>query len=634
MLNKQDILKELNPEQQIAVQDINGPKFLVAGPGSGKTKVLISRTQYMLLSGIKPENILLFTFTNKAAKEIKQRISSALGESISSKITTGTYHSFCCRLLRQYGKVLGYKKGWSIYDSEDSKKLLMKITKGLDVNSNIVQSYISNMKRRLTSPASAIRFDEKNQEFANLYFTYQSTLIKQNAMDFDDLIFNAIKLLKNNPDIHYEVSNSYKYISADESHDSSPADIELIRLLSSEHNNVCFILDDHQSIYGFRGADLKAVLNIKNIFPDLVTHCLNRNYRSTKNIVEASKSLISHNKKHFKKEIFTENPTGDKIILFEEKNPQFESIRIAKMIMALVKNYHYKYSDIAILYRTSNLSRQIEETFLKYHLPYEILSGINFYSRKEIKDLLSFIRFVSNPYDLEAFERIINIPKRGLGEKSLERIYDQSSSTIPPTDALTACKNILKNDIFKGKNKKGLENFVSIIDTLNSKKDDVTVPEFLDLIIKLTNYDKYLSEEFEKEYTDKIDNVNELKELSHNFLSIEDFLEQTSLDRKDDNENDDKVQLLTMHMSKGLEWKAVFIIGANEGTNPHFRSLAFPAKIEEERRLFYVAMTRAEKNLIICRPDKIQINGHWQLADRSRFIDEIDSKYIYNPLDK
>lgn len=632
MESKEDILKKLNEEQKLPVMDYLGPQFLVAGPGSGKTFSLVSRTQYMLLDGIDPSNILLFTFTNKAAREIKERIAKAVGEENSRRITTGTYHSFCCRLLREYSSYIGYEKGFSIFDSEDSKKLVKKLIKGTDVDYNMLMAYTSKQKRKLISPQTAMENAVQNKdELAKYYGDYQKSLAGQNAMDFDDLIYNTIKLLSNNADVLSIVNNRYKYIMADESHDSSSSDIRLIQLLAGPLENVCFILDDHQSIYSFRGADIQAVLNIRNIFPNLKTYNLNQNYRSTTTIVEASKSLIANNSNQLEKKIFTKNPVGDKVIVFEEANQQMEAVRIVKMIQLLVKKYGYRHSDIAILYRTSNQSRAVEEVFLKYKVPYEILSGVNFYARKEIKDITAFIKFLCNPNDLEAFSRIINIPKRGIGAKTIEKIADECNNHIPPIDAYTACKNLLEAGSVKGKAKSGIEQFLSVVGTLGSIMDDKTVPELISEIIKLSNYYEYLKDEFEEEYDDKIVNLVELVELSYSFNSLDEFLEQTALNRKEDETEEDKVQLLTMHMSKGLEWNAVFIIGANEGTNPHFRSLSSSIAIDEERRLFYVAMTRARANLFICRPKRVQQNGFFMDSKSSRFISEISSQFIYTP---
>jgi DNA helicase-2/ATP-dependent DNA helicase PcrA len=627
---KQDILNELNEEQQIPVLNYTGPQFLVAGPGSGKTRVLVSRTQYMLLDGINPYNILLFTFTNKAAKEIKIRISLAVGEETANKITTGTYHSFCCKLLRKYGEKIGFEKNFSIFDTEDSNKVIKKILKDTNIEEKVLISYISKQKHNLITPQIAMQNEINNQNGLSRYYDlYQQELKKQQAMDFDDLIFNTIQLLELNLDVLEEVNARYVYISSDESHDSSKADLRLIQLLSGEKQNVCFILDDNQSIYSFRGADLQSVLNIRNIFPNLKTYFLNQNYRSTKMIVEASKSLIAKNSNQIEKDIFTDNEEGDPVIYVQENDPTHEAIRIAKTIQLLKNKYNYSYKDIAILYRTGAQSRAVEEILLRYNIPYEILSGVNFYERKEIKDIISYLSVISNKYNTERFLRIINVPKRGIGEKTLEKILDETRKDIIPIDFIQACKNLIERNEIKGKAKNGLIDFIKIIENIESKINDLTVPELLGEIIKQTNYYEYIKEYEEESYEERVGNIVELTELSYDYLTIEDFLEQTTMERKNDEDEDDKVQLLTMHMSKGLEWDAVFVIGCNEGTCPHFRSLTFASAIEEERRLFYVAMTRAKKNLFLLRPKRIKQNGFYINAKPSRFISEINDKYMY-----
>lgn len=632
MDSKEQILSRLNDEQKLPATDFHGPKFIIAGAGSGKTFSLIARTQLMIIDGIQPENILLFTFTNKAAKEIKERIAKAVGEDIANKITTGTYHSFCCRLLRQYGTNIGYAKGFSIFDSEDSKKLIKKIIKGSDIDQNMLISYLGKQKRKLISPQKAMENAIQNKDdLAKYYGEYQKSLFNQNAMDFDDLIYNAIKLLTNNSEILATVNNKHKFITADEFQDSSNSDIELLRLLAGENKNICVVGDDSQSIFGFRGADIKAVLSISNVFEHMSFYNLNHNYRSSNTIVEASKSLISNNKEQLEKQIFTNNELGDKIIVFEEANAQMESIRIVKMMQLLLKKYNYNYDDIAILYRTGNQSRAVEEVFLKYKIPYKILSGINFYARKEIKDITAFIRFLCNGYDLEAFSRIINIPKRGIGSKTIEKIIDECNNHIHPIDAYSACENLLESGALKGKAKTGVTQFLEVIKTLVEQMDDLTVPELIKEIVGLSNYYAYIKDEFAEDYDEKVLNIVELIELAYTFNSLEEFLEQTSLNRKEDELNQPKVKLLTMHMSKGLEFNIVFIIGANEGTSPHFRSLSSTVALEEERRLFYVALTRAKKNLFICRPKKVQHNGYFMEANISRFVNEINKKYIYIP---
>lgn len=627
-VTKQNILDTLNEEQQQPVINYFGSQFVVAGPGAGKTHVIVSRTQYMILDGVNPSNILLFTFTNKAAKEIKKRIADKMGVDIASKITMGTYHSFCCRILRQYVSedVLGFNTNFSIFDIDDSKKVLIKVKED-NMDERELSDYISKKKHKMISPQKAM--ENINDPFAKCYGKYQDELWKQNAMDFDDLIYNCIKLLELYPHIKEKVNSKYKYISADEYHDSSSADIRLIQLLAGEEQNVCFILDDNQSIYGFRGADLRAVLNIDKIFPELKTFLLNRNYRSTDMIVNASKSLIKKNTKQIKKEIFTENEKGDPVIYIEEADPNYEALRVIKTIQLVRKKYNYNYKDIAILYRTATQSRPVEEMLLKYEMPYEILSGINFFERKEIKDIVSIISVINNSYNIERFSRIVNIPKRGIGAVTIEKIINESRSDIVNIDLITATRNLLERGEIKGKAKTGLTQFIEFIDYIRSVMDDLTIQELIANIIEKSNYYEYLKSEDEEKYEDKVGNIVELIELSYNYNTIEEFLEKACLDRKEEENSDDKVQLLTMHMSKGLEYPCVFIIGCNEGTCPHIRSMAFESQIEEERRLFYVGMTRAEKNLFLLRPKRVMFNGFYSNARQSRFISEISDNYLY-----
>lgn len=584
LLTAEDILNRLNEEQRIAVENFQGPSFIVAGPGAGKTFTIISRTQYMILKGVNPDNILLFTFTNKAAKEIKERIAKAVGDDVASQITTGTYHSFCCKLLREYGDRLGYNKRFTIFDSEDTDKILNKICKGSNMDPKKVKKYISTQKRQMITPQKASL--NRTDHYATFYDSYQKELFSQNAMDFDDLIFNTIKLLQNHTDVLLKINARWRYVTADEFHDSAPSDIKLIKLLSGMRQNACFILDNDQSIYSFRGADLDAVLSTQTMFDNLKVYNLNQNYRCSKTIVEASKSLIANNPVAIKKDIFTNNPEGDKILLYEEKTNVEEGLRIAKTIMVLKNRFERKYEDIAILYRTNRQSRAIEDALLKLKIPYEILSGINFYQRAEIKDILAFLKFIVNPYDAVAFERIINIPKRGIGEASIKKVLDESRSHMPPISLLEACNSTQK---LRNPAKTNIKEFYNAINTLKRDMNEYTVPEFIARIVEVFNYYDYLEHNDPETYEDKVDNVMELIELSNSFLSIEEMLEQTSLDRKEDDEDKSKVQLMTMHMSKGLEYPVVFLAGCNEGTSPHFNAIGNIKAMEEERRIFYGA---------------------------------------------
>lgn len=622
LLTKKDILEGLNEDQKEAVINYTGPCFIVAGPGSGKTRTIISRAAYMISEGIKPENILMFTFTNKAAGEIRERIENLIGDDARG-ITVGTYHSICSRLLRKYAEYLGYRSNFSIYDDEDKLKVLKEIVDTDNIKCELVGKYISRWKERLVSPSSAILNAEKSVEAiaAEYYQAYQKELKKRNVFDFDDLIYMTIKLMRDFPEVKEKINRRFQYVISDEYHDSSRADVELIKLLAGNHNNICLILDDEQSIYSFRGSDLDAVLSVTDYFPDMKTFVLRRNYRSTKRIVQAARSVIANNSGQIKKEIFTENELGEQVAYLEFDSAQKEANNIVKLIMRL-KRKGFEYKDIAILYRMSYLSRVVEEAFLENGIPYAIIGGLPFYARKEIKDVMAYVRLAVNPYDIEAFERIVNTPKRGIGKKSIAKIRevanDENSGRINIIEACERAK-------LSGKAKQSLSDFVSLIQSIRkSIEENVSPKQILEQIVHETAYCSYLLKE--KEGEDRLANVEELISIASQYDTLEDFFYNMSLfsdisEANEDNQN--RVQMLTMHAAKGLEFKVVFIIGANEGITPHWRAET-TKEIEEERRLFYVAMTRAEKLLFITRPRTMHTNGRTVYAKESQFVKEID----------
>lgn len=583
----------------------------------------------MINDGVDPSTIVLFTFTNKAANEIKNRVISKIGEK-GERITVGTYHSVCSRILRQYAEMLGFNKKFTIFDSDDSLSTLKTITKGMVFDHHAVQKYISDCKNKMVSPSHAMQIAESDidRQMANVYQQYQNELRAQDALDFDDLIYYTIMLFERNEDVLKKINNKYHYIVADEFHDSSQRDIRLIELLGGERQNVCMILDDEQSIYGFRGADIDSVLSVNNIFPDMKTFVLRQNYRSTNSIVRASRSLIAKNSNQLPKEIFTNNSDGDIAVFFEEETQALESLRVVKLVTFLTAKYKLKYKDIAILYRMSYLSRSIEEAFLRGNIPYRIIGGTPFYTRKEVKDILCYVRLLSNPYDYEAFKRVINTPKRSIGESTVLKIHEYARNTYSkPIDYLTACREV---DL-KGKAGQGLEQFNKIMNELEKAIEEDSATRLIRRIVELTKYREML---FDTETTQKAEerlaNVIELMELAAGFESIEEFLQNTSLNSQvndEDEESDNKVCLQTMHSAKGLEYKAVIIVGANEGVNPHWKAMDVKS-IDEERRLFYVAMTRAMDYLFITRPRVVMQQGKPTRSPMSRFIKEIDPKFL------
>lgn len=630
-MTKTEILAAANDEQQEAIKHQEGACMIIAGPGSGKTFTVISRTQYMILNGIDPSQICLFTFTNKAANEMKERIRSAVGD-LADKITCGTYHSVAHRLLRRYATYIGYNKNFTILNADDCKKILKKISKERGIEENNLAIYVSAKKDKVISPETAL-INAKNESekiMANAYISYQNELKRQMAMDFDDLIINTIKLLQNCPDVKNIINKKWRYITADEAHDSSPRDLMLIKLLGGESENVCFILDDHQSIYSFRGADIEAVMNIRNVYKNMSIFNLSRNYRCSQTIVEASKSLIAKNTALIEKKIVSARDyKGSPIIISRVKNPQQEAARVIQYVQALRKK-GLQYRDIAILYRMSSASRVLEQAFNTAKIKCKIVGGTPFFNRAEIQDVLSYLRLLVNEYDFIAFKRAITVPKKGIGEKTIEKI-DEFARNYP--GGPISIRKALEKIKLTGKVQKTIESFSNYLNELELAMVNLS-PK--DLILKLckdidiTNYIQMHSE-YKKNWEDRIGNIKELVNVAAEYTDIQELISQASLYTETDNEEEqqDAVNLLTMHSSKGLEYKAVIIVNCNEGTSPHYKSLGIKKQLEEERRLFYVAMTRAKDYLFMTFPDCILVQGQLQYAKPSRFLNEIDKKYIY-----
>lgn len=631
MTTKAEILASANDEQQEAIKHQEGPCMIIAGPGSGKTHTVISRTQYMILNGVDPSQICLFTFTNKAANEMKERIRKAVGED-ADKITCGTYHSVAHRLLRKYATHIGFNKNFTIMSSDDCKKIIKKISKQLNVEPDNLENYISSRKDKVILPQVALASATTQIEkmLANGYEMYQSELKRQMAMDFDDLIINTILLLRNNEDIKKRINSSWKYITADEAHDSSPRDLELIRLLTGSLENVCFILDDNQSIYGFRGADIEAVMNVRKVYTNMKIYNLSRNYRCSETIVEASKSLIAKNKPLIKKEIrAARDYKGSPIVISRVKTPQAEALKAIQYIQ-LLKKKGIAYNDMAILYRMSSASRVLEEAFNKAKIKCRIIGGIPFFNRAEIQDILSYVKLVVNEYDFSAFKRAIAVPKRGIGEKTLETI-DEFAREYP--GGPISIREAIEKIELKGKAQKSLKEFVEYLNSLDvaitqlSPKDLITkICTDLDIVEYLQNHPDY-----KKNYEERLMNVQELVNVAAEYTDIEELLSQAALytTEEDDDNKEDAVNMLTMHSSKGLEFKAVIIVNCNEGTSPHYKAIGNEKAMAEERRLAYVAMTRAKDYLFITFPDCVLVQGQLQYAKPSRFINEIDKRFIY-----
>lgn len=629
---REDILGRLNPNQREAAVNYQGACIINAGPGSGKTATLVSRAAYMIEDGVSPYNILLFTFTRKAANEIRERVQKKIGSS-AKNITVGTYHSFCMKLLRQNVNATNYSNNFSVYDDDDKKSLLKPIVESIDKNLKYaaVANVISKLKQELVTPAAAKGFCSNSfeEKVTEIYSVYQQKLLEANAMDFDDLIFNTIKMLEDNPDIKQKVNNTFKYIVCDEAHDSSVEDLRLIELLGGQTMNVCMILDCDQSIYSFRGANMGAVYDFmeKHKFRQFF---LEQNYRSTQTIVDASRSMIENNHEPIAKNLYSKNAKGTEIVYYALDNSDKEAIKVANIISA-ERKIGTSLDDIAILFRTQLQSRKIEDILLRGSIPYRIVGGHAFYSRMEIKDILAYVKFAINPFDQEAFKRAINTPKRGIGPKALESIF--SLHNTEKYDNINSEKeNILQSCTkvqLKGKAKTELKRFVELITFLQDFITKNKPADVLEEVIKQTNYVNYL-----KDYDDKVDdrlgNLLELQDMAAQYDDIYEFICNMVLndtENEDEEDDNDKVTLMTLHASKGLEFPVVIIIGCNEGTIPHFRSIS-EGNEDEERRLFYVGMTRAMHRLYLTRAKTAFVRGMPEICNESRFIGEIDDNYI------
>ena len=631
MMTKEEILASANDEQQEAIKHQEGACMIIAGPGSGKTSTVIKRSQYMILNNIEPSQICLFTFTNKAANEMKERIKDAVGE-IANNMTVGTYHSIAHRLLRKYATKIGFNTNFSILNPDEVTKKIKEISKEVGVDDKALASYISQKKDKVILPAVALA-SAKGAELslANGYEKYQNKLKREMAMDFDDLILNTILLLENNEDVKKTVNKQWRYITADEAHDSSPRDLKFIQLLGGETENVCFILDDNQSIYGFRGADIEAVMNVRNIYKDMQVFNLSRNYRCSQTIVEASKSLIAKNTPLIDKRIrAARDYEGTPVIVTRTKNPSLEAAKVIQYVQTFKKK-GLELKDIAVLYRMSAASRVLEEAFNKAKIKCKIIGGTPFFSRAEIQDVLSYLRLVVNEYDFSAFKRAIGASsiKRGIGEKTIDKIDDFAMSY--PGGELSIREAIEKIEL---KNKAGasLKEFVNLLNSIEENMAIMAPKDLIMFICENINIVDYLqtNSDYKKNWQERLENIQELVNVASEYNTIEELLSQAALYTSDDsNETEvDAVNLLTMHSSKGLEYKAVIIVNCNEGTSPHYKSLENNKQLEEERRLFYVAMTRAKDYLVLTFPDCILVQGRLQYAKPSRFINEINPKYI------
>lgn len=656
-----DILSDLNKEQLVAVEATEGPVMVIAGAGSGKTRVLTYRIANLMMKGVDPFNILSLTFTNKAAKEMKERVMRLIGDRDGRNVWMGTFHSVFAKILRIEGKHLGYPSNFTIYDSDDSKKLIRNILseKNLDTkvySPSYVASRISMAKSSLVSPeayaanSEIIAADEsaRKPEIKNIYNTYRNRLRRADAMDFDDLLFNTYLLFSNFAEVLLKYQRKFKYVMVDEYQDTNHAQYLILKKLAANTENICVVGDDAQSIYGFRGANISNMLNFKHDYADYQLFKLEQNYRSTKNIVEAANHVISYNKDQIKKKVWTGNDQGSLLGFIHATSDNEEGNMVANSVFELKMNNQLLNSDFAVLYRTNAQSRSMEEGFRKLNIPYKIYGGLSFYNRKEIKDLLAYFRLVINHNDEDSLQRSINTPARGIGKTTMEKIVVAADEH--DVNMWEVINNLTKYgvNLNSGVTTK-LMNFSTMIKSFAAEMKKKEAYDLARHIAISSGLLKMFRDEDTPEGISRVENIEEvlngIKEFSEKGAeanegdleqqgTLEEFMQDVALLTNQDNEDEedkDKVTLMTIHSAKGLEFPYVYVVGLEENLFPSIQSISTRTELEEERRLFYVAITRAEKHLTLCYAESRYRWGQFTITEPSRFFDEIDDSLIDRP---
>ena len=635
------LLTGLNKEQQQAVQHTEGPLLILAGAGSGKTKVLTVRIAHLLAQGVNPYEILAITFTNKAAKEMKSRVEGLVGD-VANRIWLSTFHSFCAKFLRfELDNFLGYNSNFTIYDTSDSQAVIKAALKALNLDDKYYPvgamiGAISDAKNKLLF-ASDFRKQARDfyqQKVADVYEYYERELRKNNALDFDDLLLVAVKLLQSNEAVLDKYSKRFRYVMIDEYQDTNHAQYLLAKLLASHWKNIAVVGDADQSIYAWRGADTQNILDFEKDYPNCTSIKLEQNYRSTKIILDAANAVIENNEGRPKKNLWTDKTEGAKIQHFTAQSEHEEAAFIGDTIAKKHDIHGVPYGDMAILYRTNAQSRVLEEALIKRALPYTMVGGTKFYDRKEIKDVLAYLRVLYNPFDDLSLLRIINVPKRSIGATTVAKLQDYARAN--GTSLFMTLTQLHLVDTIKGKTKEKLEEFGILIFTLVAEMEDKTVLDILESILDRTGYLAQLEESTDPQDQARAENIGELLSVAKDFQdtnpngTVEDFLEQVALVNDVDSfeQEESKVTLMTLHAAKGLEFPIVFLGGLEEGLFPHSRTLMNPEEIEEERRLAYVGITRAEKELYISNATTRTVFGRTSSYLPSRFIDEIPEELV------
>ncbi|MCZ0890899.1 DNA helicase PcrA [Ligilactobacillus saerimneri] len=640
-----NLLQGLNNKQQEAVKSVAGPLLIMAGAGSGKTRVLTHRVAYIIEQNLaNPWNILAITFTNKAAREMRERVDKLMGEG-AEDIWVSTFHALCVRILRRNAERIGYERAFNIASTSEQRTLVKRLLAALNVDSKqytprTILGTISNAKNNMVTPEEFASNAKGPYEevVAKVYRQYQEELHRNQAMDFDDLIMKTIELFKEFPDVLEYYQNKFHYIHVDEYQDTNEAQYELVTLLAARYRNICVVGDADQSIYGWRGANMENILNFEKDYPDATVVKLEQNYRSTKNILKAANAVIDNNINRKDKTLWTDNAAGDKVHYYRAGNENDEAYYVIKQVQKLRQDQDYDYSDFAVLYRTNAQSRVIEEALLKAGIPYKLVGAHKFYDRMEIQDVLAYLRLATNPDDSLSFRRVVNVPKRGIGTTSVDKLAD--FATMNNITMLEAARQAGAANI-RGKAQGQLLAFADLIADLHDFQMEHNITELTDEILQRSGYKEMLETEKTLENQSRLENLEEFKsvtaEFEKNWMPTDeesnmfvDFLSDLALvsDQDDVEEDAPEVTLMTLHAAKGLEFPVVFLIGMEEGIFPLGRATEDDGELEEERRLAYVGITRAEKELYLTNAQSRMLYGRRQINPASRFITEIDTDVL------
>ena len=650
----QDYLSQLNDSQKLPTVHKDGPVMVIAGAGSGKTRVLTFRIAYLMEQGVDPFSILALTFTNKAAKEMKERIGSIVGESNAKALWMGTFHSIFARILRSEADFLGYSSNFSIYDTQDSERLISSIIKEYKLDKDLykyrnIRNRISSLKNNLVTVKAyhnnqeLVQQDKESRRpmFGKIYQTYVNRCFKASAMDFDDLLLKTNELLNRFPEVLNKYQQRFKYIHVDEYQDTNHSQYLIVKALADKFENICVVGDDAQSIYGFRGANIENILSFQKDYPNSTVYRLEQNYRSTQNIVNAANSVINKNLNKLDKKVWTDNEIGDKIEVNQTITDSEEGRFVASSIFEAKYNLQLRNDEFAVLYRTNAQSRSIEDALRRKNVPFQIFGGLSFYQRKEIKDVLAYLRLIVNPSDEESLKRIINYPPRGIGQTTLEKIQifsNENNLTI-----FDIVENINNSNInINNGTKQKLYDFVTMIKSFQIANENLNALEILNEVLKRVGVVNLLKNEGTPESISRIENIEELINAVQDFIdgqkeivdsndSLNEFLEDVALISdldKDIEKSEPKVSLMTIHLAKGLEFSNVYIVGLEEDLFPSALSSTTRSDLEEERRLFYVALTRAKKKIILSHSKTRYRWGKLNDCEPSRFISEIDTQFI------